>query len=30
VALLLRLHDAGGGTTLDDDVDGPAANRPPS
>ena len=30
VALLLRLHDAGGGTTLDDDADGPAADRPPS
>jgi multicomponent Na+:H+ antiporter subunit C len=27
VALLLRLHETGGGVTLDDDADGPAADR---
>jgi multicomponent Na+:H+ antiporter subunit C len=30
VALLLRMHEAGGGATLDDAADGTAADRPPS
>lgn len=30
VALLLRLHDAGGGATLDDPADGTGQDRPPS
>jgi multicomponent Na+:H+ antiporter subunit C len=30
VALLLRMHEAGGGATLDDTADGTTADRPPS